>query len=358
VVWAAIELLDDAAKHELLAELREQLAVAGMAGIGHGDWVARAVRSLREARDQLAREGRQQPLSLDTFRELFRVYGREAGWMSDGAIRRTVGGSWNDALRRAGLGELAGGDALVAELGDKLTPEEALTALRDCARTGRGATDVQPVRRVGQTPGRGAPPGPTAPVAGSVRPSLRRLSGGGHRRRPSGRNGTVRIHRDASGTVRTTSGYGYTPDQLRGALREVAARLGRSPKSAEYAREREALLAEEQAAGKPARALPGYSTFHGRYLTWDDALVDAALEPVNGRRNQRHTGKLHGRPSARKIPRAVILDTLREAYSDLGDPFTVARYKTWRNDRVHADRVERRLRATRGHSAVLAELGP
>jgi hypothetical protein len=57
VVWAAVELLDDTGKHDLLRELREELAVAGAVSDGHAEREARAVRSLREAEEIVRADG-------------------------------------------------------------------------------------------------------------------------------------------------------------------------------------------------------------------------------------------------------------------------------------------------------------
>jgi hypothetical protein len=91
VVWAALQLLDEVGKHELLRELREELAVAGDASGTHREREARAVRSLREAADLLVARGEGGALSLQCYRDLFAAEGRRSGWAADGSIRRWFG---------------------------------------------------------------------------------------------------------------------------------------------------------------------------------------------------------------------------------------------------------------------------
>jgi hypothetical protein len=102
IVWPAIKALDEASKHELLGRLGDHLAVAEDDRTPQGQRIARAVGALREAHRLFEAEGNQGPLTVEVFRRL-RVEHPEAGWPPDSSIRRWLGGSWNDALRRARL---------------------------------------------------------------------------------------------------------------------------------------------------------------------------------------------------------------------------------------------------------------
>jgi len=97
----------------------------------------------------------------------------------------------------------------------------------------------------------------------------------------------------AAGQVRP-SGYRFSGEQIREALRAVSERLGRSPRTSEYQRERGAMLDEQHATGAPLRAIPSYNVINDRYPRWDDALVDAGLAPLGGRRT--------GHPAAPRAP--------------------------------------------------------
>ena len=63
--------------------------------------------------------------------------GRKGDWPPESSIRRFVGGTWNDALRRAALDPVADGDALRTQLGGRLTPEECAAAVRECSEETR-----------------------------------------------------------------------------------------------------------------------------------------------------------------------------------------------------------------------------
>ena len=141
--------------------------------------------------------------------------------------------------------------------------------------------------------------------------------------------------------ARTTraGAYRQTDETLLAALREVADRIGRSPTTIEYGLEREIVRKESEDAGR-LRTLPSYQAIHRRFGSWDTALVEAGLEPANGRQRQRERPK--GRPSLRRIPDETIRAALREAYAEVGDPFTAASYSAWQKRKVaEAEGVER-----------------
>jgi hypothetical protein len=137
-------------------------------------------------------------------------------------------------------------------------------------------------------------------------------------------------------------GYCYTDEQLHGALREIADRPGRSPKTTEYKRERDALMAEELASGVSPRAFPSLSMIQKRYELWDDALRAAGLEPVDGRHNKVGCGN---RRTGRALTEEMIVAAIREGYLAKGHPYTQTAYSAWRKEQQRRDRAERRVTA-------------
>jgi hypothetical protein len=150
------------------------------------------------------------------------------------------------------------------------------------------------------------------------------------------------------------SGYGYSDEQLHGALREIADRLGHSPKTTEYKGARDELLADELAAGRPPRAFPSLSMLQKRYEAWDDALRDAGLDPTNGRRNKVGCGT---RSTGRAVSEEMIVAAVREGYLAKGDPYTQPVYSAWRREQQARDRAERRLRRLPSYSAIWTHYG-
>lgn len=177
------------------------------------------------------------------------------------------------------------GDALVRELGGALTREECLAAVREYAtETGielptltgylRWARSPNVRRRSDRRPSSQGPLdrlfGNWADVlvqAGIAKPDA--VGGIGRSVRKSTADGRV---------VYLRSGYCYTDKQLRGALREIAGRLGRSPKTTEHKVARDELLAGELSVSAAPRAFPSLSMIQKRYESWDDALRDAGLK--------------------------------------------------------------------------------
>jgi hypothetical protein len=86
-----------------------------------------------------------------------------------------------------------------------------------------------------------------------------------------------------------------------------------------------------------------------RYETWDDALIDAGLEPTNGRHNKRGCGN---RRSGRRVPEQEIFDAMRAAYLKLGPPFTSTAYKNWRKEQLAEDIENGRYRRIPGYCAI------
>lgn len=350
-VWAAIVHLDEATKHRLLAVLAEHLAVPEDRVDPHRARTARAIAALREAA-KLADDG----LSRDAYDEL-RRRNPGAGWPGSSSVCRWLGGTWNDGLREAGLSEVFDGDAVVRELGPAFTREECVQAVLDyVADTGDQL------------------PGCHAVIAWAKRSDVRARSG--HRPRSLGPYQRLfagwtevlaacglidanaptgaAVGTTGYGSVRPAKAYGYTEEQLFAAMREVADRLARSPKTQEYIREREKILAEEGAAGRLPRAFPTYNVIQTRFPTWDEALSAAGLEPVRGR---------YGGPRpirerrTRRIDDEVMLAAIREAFAMVGEPFTSTAYTNWRAEQRKRDRAERRVRTIPSYVAMWQRWG-
>ena len=136
-MWAAIQALDEAAKHELLGHLRTHLDIPDARRTMQQAQVAKAVASLREAVEILAARGGGEELTTRAYERLRAELDRGGDWPPQSSIRRFVGGTWNDALRRAQLDPVADGDALRAQLGGRLTAEECAAAVRECSQETR-----------------------------------------------------------------------------------------------------------------------------------------------------------------------------------------------------------------------------
>lgn len=124
------------------------------------------------------------------------------------------------------------------------------------------------------------------------------------------------------------------------AIREVADRIGHSPTTTEYALQRDIVRKESEDAGH-LRTLPSYQAIHRRFGSWEGAIAAAGLEPANGRQRERERPK--GRPNLRRIPDETIRSALREAFAEVGRPFTVNAYSDWREKKVAQDASVARL---------------
>ncbi|HWQ22568.1 MAG TPA: hypothetical protein VNK94_00515 [Gaiellaceae bacterium] len=344
-VWAAILTLPDAEQHDVLSELRARLAcVEGVDS--HETRVRFAIACLRDAAGILGRSP-----SVADYREL-RALHPERRWPADGSLRTWLGGSWNDCLRAARLDAVADGDVLVAQLGPAFTEEEVREALLQCAEDlGDIPTlaqyygwarrpDVQ--RRPGRRP--------------QSQPPFDRLFGGYYQALIAaglvGGNHGAKAKRT---TLQRLASYRVTEERIQEALRQVASRLGRSPRVSEYTAFREEIMREALERGSPV-ALPGHSTIQKRYPVWDKALVAAGLEPLGGRSTTsvRRTTRAQRRP---RFTDEVLLAVLREAYAAIGDPFTVEAFNRWRKAERERARAERRFRRIPGYDAYYTRFG-
>jgi hypothetical protein len=351
-VWAAISALDRADQHDILEELQLRLAVMDLAATPREEneqiRVARAIASLREAAKALGCSP-----SLERYESLRKLH-REYGWAPAGSIRRWLGGaSWNDCLRRAHLDAHPDGDIIVAPLGPRFSPEEILDAIKECSKDlgGRSMTlaeycawakrpDVK--ARLGRRP---LSQGPVDRAFGGF-PKARAAA--------FGSKATQAIRSEKTGFVRSAN-YIVSNDDITRAIREVGDRLGHTPRSTEYERERERVISESLEAGNP-RMLPCAGVIYRRFHSWDEALVAAGFERLGGRKTTKGRSQLRNGPL---YSDEELLSTLRKAYEKIGPPFTIRRFLAWRKREV--ERLEQaepwKTVHVPGHEVMQARFG-
>lgn len=331
-VWAAIVALPAALQHQILEALRNLLACLDGTST-HATRVRHAVVCLREAHDLLGHSP-----SIKEYRELHAARGTELSWPADGSIRTWIGGSWNDCLKEARLEAVADGDVVVAQLGPAFTAEEITTALQECARELKDVPTISQYYAWARRPDVKARPG-RRPQSQS--PFDRTFGGYVEALTAAGLTSGIAGVTPKRSTVVRVGGYFASEADVSKALQEVAAKLGRPPRTKEYALAREEIIAVSIDAGTP-RTLPSVSTIQKKFGTWDDALAAAGLQRLGGRATQSHPGD-RGRKGP-LIPDAEALAVLREAYAQVGDPFTVAAFQAWRKEQQQRDKLERRFR--------------
>jgi hypothetical protein len=323
-VWAAIVALPPALQHQILDALRDLLACLDGTST-HETRARHAVVCLREVAEHLGKS----PSMFEYRREL--VEHPEKRWLADSTLRSWLGGSWNDCLRTARLDTVPDGDVMIAQNGPAASAEEIASALQACARELGDVPTISAYYAWARRPDVRVRPGrrpmsqsPFDRVFGSY---YKALVGAGLV------NGEAGIPVARSTMVRL-GGYHVGEEQMHAALREVAERLGRSPRAAEYTRAREEIIDESAAAGQP-RSLPALSTLQKQYGVWDNALTAAGLTPLGGRR----TGKAGARGglAGPRISNSELLDALRDAWMDVGPPFTSLSYKEWRKQQIERD---------------------
>jgi hypothetical protein len=324
-VYAAIKSLDAASQHEMLRALQVKLHAEDVSAEGtQRTKVAHALTALGHAARKLGH-----PPSVEEYRRLRREGMRESGWPDDRCIRRWLGsGSWNDVLRRAHLEPRPDGEVVVFQHGHFYTVEEMAGALRECA------ADL------------GHPPTYPEYISWVSRPDVRRRPG----RRPASLGVFTRLcggfldalriagllpgdpsHAIVSAIGLRRAEYRVSDESLKAGICEVARRIGRSPRVAEYIRERRLICDETVAKGKP-RAIASYGTLNRRFGgEWDSILAWAELEPLGGRTTGRRNPNP---PKGPRVTKDVIRRALREAYEAEGDPFTTTAYKHWRAEQL------------------------
>jgi hypothetical protein len=325
VAYAGVRALDLAAQHRLLEELRVELHAEDVAVEGSlRTRVALALTALGAAARKLGHSP-----SVEEYRSFYREGGRENGYPDDRCVRRWLGSaSWNDALRRARLEPKPDGDVIVFQHGNFYTADEVAAALRECAK------DL------------GRVPSYHDYIAWVNRPDVRRRAG----RRPASHGVFKRLfddffdalrkaellpgepsHAIASAVGVRRAEYRISRESLRAGICEVARRLGRSPRVAEYEHERRLIYEETLAEGQP-RTIASYGTLNRRFGgEWDSILTWAGLEPLGGRITGRRNPKA---PKGPRVTEDTIRRALREAYEAEGDPFTTNAYKHWRSEQL------------------------
>lgn len=327
VIWAAVMQLDEGEQHELLSELQDHLAMTPTLKTTQSARRLRAIENLRRAAELLGESP-----SMNAYRAL-RSEHPDEGLIADGSIRHALGGTWNDCLTQAHLDTVSDGDALALALGGHFRPSECIEALRACAQ------------EIGTVPGM------SIYLSWAHRPDVRRRPG----RRPQSVGTFGRVFGGfrealveagllaASGNgARTTSvgavrfGTHFISDEaIVTGLREVAERLGHSPQSVEYVRERTVIIEESRAAGQ-LRTIAAYATVLHRFGSWDAALAAAGLIPPPAYASKRTPVSDEGRPVL--YSDAEILAAVRQAYLAEGGYLTIEGYRSWRRTEMRRDR--------------------
>lgn len=361
MLWAAIQTLDEGQRHALLALMQEQLMLPELRRGDRAKRIAKIVAALNAAADQLAAEAgagsrAEVKLTEEQYERLRRLNPMES-WPPPSTVRRWMSGSWNDALRQARLQPVFDGDALVAEIGPKFTREEVIAAVQ--AYHAEGHQDVPTI---------------SAFISWARRPEVLARPG----RRPRSQNTIQRLFPQgwpqllaAAGIIATTEkpgamgtswavarpawGTGYKIAHVHEALRSCAFKLGRSPKMMEYAAWREDEFIRQREDGELPKAIPSTGLIQNRYRTWDEALIDAGLDPARGRSNPSRRGGYPPRP--KRIGEDEVMAAICEAYEKIGDPFTSVAYKQWRKDKVVENLANRSLDKVPGYALIHERYG-
>lgn len=253
-VWAAINTLPTGSQHLILDELRELLGRVEKAD-SHQTRVRHAVGALRECAEMLGRSP-----SVEDYRRL-RVEHPDLRLPADGTLRGWLGGTWNGCLRQAQLSDVPDGDVVVAQKGAALAKEEVIAALRECAeelediptfhRYISWASKPEVKARPGRRPASQAP--------------FERLFGTRGFSNALIESGLISESLDGlprSSKVRFGS-YFVNEETCIAALKEVARRLGHSPRVAEYKAERERIITQPE-KGK-LRVIPAATSVQRRF---------------------------------------------------------------------------------------------
>ena len=254
IVWGGFEVLDEARKHAFLREAATEVTVPGQPRTVT-DKVRRANACLRDVADLLG----ESPSLVEYRRARFHL--PELKLVADGTLRRWLGArSWNDCLRRALLDAVSDGDFTQASHTEAFTEAELIAAVREYMDEHESEVpSLEQLRAWARDP------------EVEIRPGKRPLSGGpfaryGGYRAVLARAGLMNGRQDTRGRVLPTL-YAYSEDELKAAGREVAERLGCTPRESEYRRERTRILSESESAGQP-RTFPTASTLSKRFGPW------------------------------------------------------------------------------------------
>lgn len=333
IVWRAIDVLDVGCQFEILREMATQFAVTARVNHSSGSNARAAVVALREAADILGHSP-----SMKEYRSLRREL-PECELPADGNIRRWLGGGWHDCLRRALLDAVTDGDFSSTLVGQtyRYSDEEVLAALRECAAD---VGHVPTVSQYMQWAGR-----PEVLDRPGRRPrSLRHMMRLGGFRASLAQAGVISLSeaRFAADGLPLPVRYSYTEEEMTTALRLVAERLKRSPRSTEYQHERD-LICDEAFARGEMQVLPTSDVILRHLGPWNRALVTAGLKEVTPRRSARSrtSGATAATTSRHAYTIEEKLDALRAAWTAVGDPFSINAYRLWRRTQLEngADRI-------------------
>jgi hypothetical protein len=359
-IWAALCTLEEGVKHLFLAHLRAHLVVAERE-TPQRTRVALAVTSLNEAHGVLMAEARastspgehapeRAPELTEPAYTGLRLTHPDRGWMAPSTIRRTSGGQWNEALREARLDTVSDGEVLTSYQGAAFEWAEVSKALcdfrdfraertaplpEDFSLTDYYAWARRPdiLRRAGRRPRSQVP---FDRFGGFLAAKAAAFAGDG----PSTVNGPRATR---SGSVRPGAAYRYDDDQMKAAVDEIAARLGRPPRAGEFQREQREMLAEEADRGLPPRAVPSYNTIIKRWKLWDAALLAYGHEPNRPVTIDPDTGR--GEPVGPRphIPDEDLRAGIAEAFAAKGKPFNMNVYSAYVEERGRVSETGRRL---------------
>jgi hypothetical protein len=328
VVLAAVRTLPAELISLLHQEVTEMILGAGEPLDYAGRMKLRGIRLLRNVARKLGHSP-----TADEYEMERRAQGPETSAAEKLPHPRTLrswfgAGSWNDCLRDARLEPVPDGDVILLAVRRKFERDELLKALQDCtAEIGyipgfyayaAWARRPEAVELPGRRP---TSLGPFLRCFGSFPAAIEQAGLATPGEYVNGRPGTHSLR---------LGKYSYDLEEIRQVLREMAARIGRPPRSTEYEPLRESLMVEAGAEDR-FRAVPSGTVVFGRYASWDDALVDAGLAPLGGRATVDYK-RMRGNRC--RWSDQELMDWLRRAYDELERPFSSCRYVRWRSEKI------------------------
>jgi len=253
---------------------------------------------------------------------------KELDLVPAGSIRTRLGSGWNDCLRRAELDEVDPSDLPGAQQ-FVFSEEDALQALHDCKRDLGFVPTVFSYRYWARRPDV------------RVRPGKRPLTDGPFNRLFGNFSAALRAAGIVGDSVRRQSGrvepteWSYQEEEILSALRFAHKTLGFSPSVQEYDTLRREIK-RRIADGEDLALLPAPSTIMIRFRTWSSALGSAGLPERRIRKYGRHTSKPG--PKEPVYSDEQVVEWVRRAYREIGEPFTEEAYRTWRTETILRER--------------------
>lgn len=340
VVFAAIRTLDESTRQQVLVELQQLMADPDERDTPFHRRVAKAMLAVREAHAiNLAVTGSEQ-LTSYRYDQLQQERMDRHDWPPIATVRSWLAArSWNEVLARCHLPQAPDGDSLQRNWNHAFDPEEAIAAVQQCAQDldrvpswweylhWSGRTDVR--RRPGRRPRSQTVFDRLWPAGGwSAALIASGLAEGDDEQT------LARVNDDG---VVVPAGYRYSPETLRRTLRQAAGELGDSFGASDYDAWRSRQMERRRKRQQPPLAIPSRYVFFKRYRTWVLAMADAGLTAAAWDTSPLGRGR---KPFAREL----LVEIVREAYADVGDPFTKQAYRAWRERQLAAG--DRRLLPT------------